>query len=101
MLITQELLKDQSRLTEDFYSDCGPSQRASSQKIANIPISQAISEKQIHTDDSSPKNQIDERRAFLEMQEERPEGPTFRPGQMIDLWKNLQDLLRNQFKEEC
>lgn len=20
---------------------------------------------------------------------------------MIDLWKNLQDLLRNQFKEEC
>ena len=25
----------------------------------------------------------------------------FRPGQMIDLWKNLQDLLRNQFKEEC
>ena len=24
-----------------------------------------------------------------------------RPADMINLWKNLQDLLRNQFKEEC
>ena len=34
-------------------------------------------------------------------EEEQEEVNQFRPGQMIDLWKNLQDLLRNQFKEEC
>ena len=28
------------------------------------------------------------------------ESSQFRPGQMIDLWKNLQDLLKNQCKEE-
>jgi len=34
-------------------------------------------------------------------EEEEEEDQSFRPGQMVDLWKNLQDLLRNQFKEEC
>ena len=28
------------------------------------------------------------------------ESSQFRPSQMIDLWKNLQDLLKNQCKEE-
>ena len=42
---------------------------------------------------SSPKQM--ESAAAYDEQDDRQEGPTFRPGQMIDLWKNLQDLLRN------
>ena len=57
---------------------------------------------QINLRNSRDVNASNYEELFSEEQEiDQEEDQQFRPGQMVDLWKNLQDLLRNQFKEEC
>ena len=62
----------------------------------------SVNHRSLEDNSVSPKGSANANSNF--MNDEQMDGeidPQFRPGQMIDLWKNLQDLLRNQFKEEC
>ena len=112
-------MSDQTKLTKDFYMDYSalPTQGSEvSNSKRNIPLNvknprfEMIEEEkeeqkgilQINLRNSRDVNASNYEELFSEEQEiDQEEDQQFRPGQMVDLWKNLQDLLRNQFKEEC
>ena len=110
---------DQTNLTKEFYRDYSalPTQGSEvSNSKRNIPLNvknqrfEMIEEEkeeqkgilQINLRNSRDVNASNDEELFSEEQDpDQDEDQQFRPGQMVDLWKNLQDLLRNQFKEEC
>ena len=74
LLITQELLRDQKRLTDDFYSDVNsPLPRINANRISNIPISSPSASKPLGYEniDSSPSP--NGKRSNNRIEEEEPQ----------------------------
>lgn len=95
-----ELLNKQTEFTNTFLQDCEAQDY--NREHQNTPLrGNRIIEESKNNDTVMPTYNSDVLIDNYDDQEGNDaEDQNFRPGLMIDLWKNLQDLLRNQFKEE-
>ena len=102
-----ELLNDQVLQSKTFYEDFRSEEDGSAANVTgNIP---SLADNQNQGSGrrggiNSPLIMNEERKYSLgksdNLSDSMNQVEHFRPGQMIDLWKNLQDLLKNQCKEE-
>ena len=106
-----DLINDQKRLTDNFYEDLSTGEITENQwgirPNQNIPMTfQQEQQQHLHQIEEEKHGSSQQRKPSEDFSaghggeyDEQQEN-SFKPSQMVSLWKNLKDLLLNQLKEE-